>query len=284
MTEVAGASCGAAVMAEAKYERLKSILSTVSGAVVAFSGGVDSSFLLCTAREVIGERVLAVTASSETYLEEEVENARELARAMGVRHLVVRTRETELPAFSSNPPDRCYHCKRELLSTLWDVARAEGLECVLEGSTASDLLEHRPGMRAAAELGVRSPLQEAGLTKAEIRELSRQAGLPTWNKPPMACLASRFPYHTPITEAGLRAVARAERSLRALGVKLVRVRHHGTVARIEVAPEEISTVLGFREEVVRLVKAAGYVYVALDLQGYRSGSMDEVLNHTPSES
>ncbi|MEW6545424.1 MAG: ATP-dependent sacrificial sulfur transferase LarE [Bacillota bacterium] len=262
-----------------KHEHLRRILSEIPGAVVAFSGGVDSTYLLYVAREVLGQRLLAVTASSEIHPEDEVERARELAGAMGVLHLVVRTRELELPAFSSNPPDRCYHCKRALLSLLWDVARDRGLACVLEGSNASDVLEYRPGARAIAELGVRSPLQEAGLTKSEIRQLSREAGLPTWDLPPMACLATRFPYHTAITRAGLEAVAQAERSLRTLGLRLVRVRHHGTVARIEVAPGEIGAVLAAREEVVRAVKGVGYAYVALDLQGYRSGSMDEVLGN-----
>jgi len=260
-----------------KRARLREILSGLPGALVAFSGGVDSTFLLHEARQVLGERVLAVTASSPIHPQEEVERARWLAREMGVAHLVLPTSELDLPGFSSNPPDRCYLCKRALLGLLWEVARSRGMGCVLEGSNASDLGEYRPGRRAVTEMGARSPLLEAGLTKGEIRELSRQAGLPTWDLPPMACLATRFPYGTPITPAALEAVAGAERALRGMGFRLVRVRYHGAVARIEVPAEEVQALVARRDEVVRAVKAAGFPYVAVDLEGYRTGSMDEVL-------
>ncbi|MEW6399667.1 MAG: ATP-dependent sacrificial sulfur transferase LarE [Bacillota bacterium] len=260
-----------------KVARLRGMLGQFPGALVAFSGGVDSTFLLHECRQILGEHVLAVTASSPIHPEEEVERARRLAQETGVAHLVLATSELDLPGFCSNPADRCYLCKRALLGLLWEVARSRGIPCVLEGSNASDRAEYRPGLRAVAETGARSPLQEAGLTKGEIRELSRRAGLPTWDLPPMACLATRFPYGTPITPAALAAVAGAERALRGMGFGLVRVRYHGTVARIEVPGEEMGVLLARRDQVVQAVKAAGFPYVALDLQGYRTGSMDEVL-------
>jgi uncharacterized protein len=272
-----GAGQGTEKSLAEKVTRLRVALGELPGALVAFSGGVDSTFLLHEARQVLGDRVLAVTASSPIHPEQEVERARRLAREMGVAHLVLATSELDLPGFASNPPDRCYLCKRALLELLWEVARSRGIGYVLEGSHASDLGEYRPGRRAVVEMGVRSPLLEAGLTKGEIRELSRQAGLPTWDLPPMACLATRFPYGTAITPAALGAVAGAERALRGMGFRLVRVRYHGAVARIEVPAEEMQGVVVRRDQVVGAVKAAGFAYVALDLQGYRTGSMDEVL-------
>lgn len=188
--------------------------------------------------------------------------------------MVVATGQLEDERFRANPPDRCYHCKKEILSRLWEVARQEGVESVLEGSNASDAEDYRPGERAVAELGVRSPLREAGLTKEEIRRLSREEGLPTWDKPAMACLATRFPYGTILTRAALEQVAEAERYLRSLGVGQVRVRHHGSVARIEVGEGDMALVWGAREGVLRKLRDLGYHYVALDLEGYHSGSMN----------
>ncbi|WP_025322400.1 ATP-dependent sacrificial sulfur transferase LarE [Deferrisoma camini] len=261
-----------------KERRLHAILQDMGGVVIGFSGGVDSSYLYAVAVEVLGERALGVTAVSETYPERERREAEALARALGGRHRRIVSEELDLPAFTRNPPDRCYHCKRELFGRLREVAREEGLPWVADGTNADDRSDHRPGRRAARELGVRSPLEEAGLTKDDIRELSRRRGLPTWDKPAMACLSSRFPYGTPITRPEVARVGRAEEGLRGLGLRVLRVRHHGDVARIEVGPDEFPRVVGdLRDEVVRIVKDAGYAYVALDLQGYRPGALNEVL-------
>jgi uncharacterized protein len=223
------------------------------------------------------ERVLAVTAASETYFPEEVEAARALAQSLGARHLVITTTELEQEEFATNPPERCYFCKRHLMSELVALARGEGLAAVVDGSNWDDLGDYRPGARAARELGVRSPLQEAGLTKAEIRAFSRQLSLPTWDKPSLACLASRFPYWTRITREELRQVAQAEGFLRQLGFRQLRVRHHGPLARIEVLPEDFPRLLQVAEQVRHRFQELGYVYVTMDLAGYRTGSMNEIL-------
>lgn len=264
--------------AETKLDRLREILVSLGSVLVAFSGGVDSSFLLKMALDTLGpERVLAVTAASETYFPEEVEAARALAQSLGARHLVITTTELEQEEFATNPPERCYFCKRHLMSELVALARGEGLAAVVDGSNWDDLGDYRPGARAARELGVRSPLQEAGLTKAEIRAFSRQLSLPTWDKPSLACLASRFPYWTRITREELRQVAQAEGFLRQLGFRQLRVRHHGSLARIEVLPEDFSRLLQVAEQVRRRFQELGYVYVTMDLAGYRTGSMNEIL-------
>ena len=223
------------------------------------------------------DKCLAVTASSETYVPEELEQARELAARLQARHEVIETRELDIPHFRENPPYRCYWCKRELFGTVAKLAKARGLAAVCDGANADDPGEHRPGLKAAAELGVRSPLREAGLGKDDIRALSRKLGLPTWNRPAMACLASRFPYGQTITEEALERVAAAERLLRELGFEACRVRDHETIARIEVPPADIPRLVEERERVVKDLKALGYTYVACDLQGYRPGAMDEVL-------
>lgn len=259
-----------------KYERLRSIIRDLGGCVIGFSGGVDSTFLFSVAVDVLGERVLAVTATSETYPERERLEARELAALIGGRHRQVVSEELDIPEFQDNPRDRCYYCKRELFGKLRAIADSEGLPHVLDGTNLDDLSDHRPGRRAAAELGVISPLEQARLTKDDIRKLSRALKLPTWNKPAFACLSSRFPYGTAITNERVRQVGQAEDGLYRLGFRIVRVRYHGDVARLELGQEEFGLATGpLREEVLRCIKAAGFVYVAVDLQGYRSGAMNE---------
>jgi uncharacterized protein len=240
---------------------------------------VDSTLLVAAAVDVLGDRVLAVTAHSPTYPRSEAAAAAELVTSLGARHRVIETRELSDPAYAANPPDRCYHCKSELLSRLLDVAREEGLEAVLEGSNADDRGDTRPGLRAVSELGIRSPYIEAGLGKDDIRAIARERGLPNWDKPAMACLASRIPYGEQITAERLGRVERAEEALRAMGLAHVRVRDHGTVARIEVGDPDFGRLLDpdLRGRVIAALKAAGYSYVALDLEGYRTGAMNETL-------
>ena len=261
-----------------KLGHLEQILAGLESAVVAFSGGVDSSLVLAVAVKVLGARVLAVTATSETYPERELIEARSLAGQLGARHREVVSEELDIPEFKDNPRNRCYYCKKELFTKLREIADQEGLAHVLDGTNLDDRSDHRPGRQAAEEIGVRSPLEEAGFTKADIRALSQHLGLPSWDKPAFACLSSRFPYGTAITPERVGQVGRAEDALRGLGFRVLRVRYHDTVARLELGPEEFALAIGpLRDEVCSLVREAGFVYVALDLQGYRTGAMNEAV-------
>ena len=267
----------------AKLERLRERLRVIGGAVVAFSSGVDSTFLLRVAHEELGDRVVAATARSHSFPKRELDEATAFCRAEGVRHVVIDSEELDIPGFAENPPDRCYHCKRELFSKLLAFARDNGLAAVLEGSNIDDDGDYRPGRRAIRELGIVSPLHEAGLTKTEIRALSRKMGLPTSDKPSFACLASRFPYGERITVRGLERVEKAEQWLldAGWGLTQLRVRSHGDLARIEVPPADIPRLAARASEIAAAFKDLGFAYVTLDLLGYRTGSMNEILpgNH-----
>jgi uncharacterized protein len=260
-----------------KFENLKDILKGMGRVLVAFSGGVDSTFLLKVAQDVLGENVLAVIASSATYPEREQQEALRVAEDLKVRFKIISTKELDDPQFRDNPPERCYFCKKELFSRLQEIAKQEDIPYVCDGSNFEDTFDFRPGSKAAEELDVRSPLKEARLEKNEIRILSKELGLPTWDKPAMACLSSRFPYFTPIDNKSLRQIDQAEEYLRNKGFSQLRVRHHGQMARIEIDPGEFSVIMAkqTREEIVEALKKIGYQYVTLDLAGYRTGSMNE---------
>jgi uncharacterized protein len=260
-----------------KLEKLKQIISRSASAVVAFSGGVDSTFLARVARDVLGGRLLLVTATSSTYPESELDEAKKLAAQIGASHCVIVSEEIDIPGFSDNPPDRCYYCKRELFMKIRDIAEREGYQAVFDGSNADDLADYRPGRRALSELGVVSPLVESGLTKKEIRSLSAEMGLPTASKGSFACLASRFPYGDAITKENLARVDKAEQALRMMGFGQFRVRSHGNLARIEVSPADLDKAWQRRTEISAACKKAGFVFVSLDLEGYRTGSMNEAL-------
>ena len=262
-----------------KLDLLRSEIAQMQSVLVAFSGGVDSSFLLKVSHDVLGDRAVAVTALSASYARSEFEDSKRLAGQIGARQILIETGELEALGYRENSPERCFFCKDELFTKLEPLARKEGLRYVVYGEIADDRADHRPGARAAREHRVRAPLAEAGFTKLEIRRISRELGLPTWDKPSMACLASRVPYGSEVTADKLARIEQAEEVLRGLGLRQYRVRHHGTIARIEVDPRDFEELVRspLRELVLEKIRAAGFQYVALDLAGYRTGSLNEVI-------
>lgn len=265
---------------EEKLKRLKDNIKFLESVVVAFSGGVDSSLVAKVCYDTLGERVLAVTARSETYPAYEYEEAKRIATEIGIPHMTIHTSELSIDGFANNSPDRCYFCKSELFEKLKEIAKKYGYRHVVDGANFDDTNEHRPGLEAAKRLGVFSPLKETQLKKVDIREIAKHLGLSNWDKPSYACMSSRFPYGNPITEKKILQVASAEDYLRKAGLKQFRVRHHDTIARIEVMPEDFSLLLQHerRQAVIRKFKEIGYIYVTIDMEGYRSGSMNEVLS------
>jgi pyridinium-3,5-biscarboxylic acid mononucleotide sulfurtransferase len=268
---------------ESKRERLYSLLADLPGLIVAYSGGVDSAYLAYAATQVLGSRALCITANSPSYPERHRTLAVRLATEFGFQHEIITTNETSRPEYRANPANRCYFCKHELYTHLAAIGRDRGFAVISDGSNADDRGDYRPGRQAAREFGVRSPLDEVGLTKDEIRELSRQAGLPTWDEPASACLSSRIPYFSEVTEDKLRTIEQAENVLRDLGFRVCRVRHHDSVARLEIGRDEMARALEpeIAEAIDRSLRALGYQHVTLDLRGYRLGSLNDALRLRP---
>lgn len=268
----------------AKERRLCDLLASFDSLVVAFSGGVDSAYLAWSATQVLGPSALCVTADSASYPDHHRQLALRIAREFALHHEIIRTAELERPEYRANPVNRCYYCKHELYTALSTLARERGFEVIADGSNADDRRDYRPGRIAAREFGVRSPLDEADLTKDEIRELSRRAGLPTWDEPASACLASRIPYHSEVTTEKLRMIEAAERALREMGFRVCRVRHHDTLARLELGGDEMARALepALRDRIVSALRAVGYQHVTIDLQGYRMGSLNEGVRLRPA--
>jgi len=266
------------IMDRKKINKLKKILKDMGSLIIAFSGGVDSSFLLKVAENVLGKNVIAVTAKSLTYPKREFEDAKRIARSLNCRQIIIDSNEMKIKEFRNNPKNRCYFCKKELFLKLISIKNKYNFNFVVDGTNYDDLNTFRPGLKALKELGIRSPLAEAGLTKEEIRKYSRLLNLTTWNKPSFACLSSRFPYGEEITKSKLKKIENAEDFLRSLGFRQIRVRYHYPIARIEIEKEEIPKILqsNIREKMIKKLKKIGFEYITLDLEGYRSGSMDEL--------
>ena len=265
-------------MQNEKVQKLKEILAGMGSILVAFSGGTDSSLVLKVAHDVLGDKAIAMTAVSASLPTSERLEAIQIAKQIGAQHILVDSDETSDPAYLANSPNRCFFCKKETYGKLTAFAKEHGFQTIVDGTNADDTGDYRPGRKAACEFHVRSPLLEAGFTKAEIRNLARELGLPNWDKPAAACLSSRIPYGTTITLGALSQVERAEALLHGLGLRQLRVRHHGPVARIEAEPEDFPRLLEHREEIVTTLKAIGYTFVSLDLAGFHSGSMNAVMN------
>ena len=283
----AGARSGERDRPEADLARkdaaLRSLLNTLPSLIVAYSGGVDSAYLALAATRALGPRALCVTADSPSYPDRHRQLALNLAKDFGFNHEIVHTSELERPEYRANPANRCYYCKHELYTHLSRIAGARGIAAIADGSNADDRGDYRPGRQAAREFGVRSPLDEVGLTKAEIRELARRAGMPTWDEPASACLSSRIPYFTEVTDEKLRTIERAEAVLRDLGFRICRVRHHDAIARLELGRDEIARALepDVAAHIDRELRALGYQHVTVDLRGYRLGSLNDALRLRP---